>query len=226
VCNRLPAGSTVCPGKVVSKGGGTEDAPTGIEFGLSVEVRGGGGSAGDGGAVTLRNEGDIATEGQVAHAIVAHSIGGGGGGGYGGEGASGIQAWTTNETANEIFEDQEKAQTDFSFFTEVKVDVGGAAGASGDGGEVEVVNSGDLTVKGVPEAELATRRASLDAPGRVVGLHLAQQRRLGHPGAVHRRWRRQWRRGRGRAHGPVHAWPRRQRRRPGRRRHGRQVWPD
>jgi hypothetical protein len=163
VCNRLPAGSTVCPGKVVSKGGGTEDAPTGIEFGLSVQVGGGGGSAGDGGAVTLRNEGDIATEGQVAHAIVAHSIGGGGG--DGGEGAPGIQAWTTNETANEIFEDQEKALTNFSVFTEVKVDVGGAAGASGDGGEVEVVNSGDLTVKGVPEAELATRRASLDALG-------------------------------------------------------------
>jgi hypothetical protein len=44
----------------------------------------GGGSAGDGGEVTVDNRGDILTHGERAHAIFAQSIGGGGGSGGGG----------------------------------------------------------------------------------------------------------------------------------------------
>ena len=44
----------------------------------------GGGSAGDGGEVTVNNSGQITTEGMRSHAIFAESIGGGGGSGGGG----------------------------------------------------------------------------------------------------------------------------------------------
>ncbi|MDB2407983.1 autotransporter outer membrane beta-barrel domain-containing protein, partial [Jannaschia sp.] len=116
------------------------------------------------------------TAGQIAHAIVAQSIGGGGG--SGGEGAPGIQAWTTNELANEIVEQNETIAGLFTFskFTEVKIDIGGSAGASGDGGDVSVTNAGVLTVNGVPGSEDEAAAATAAEGEEADGLELLSQR--------------------------------------------------
>ncbi len=99
-------------------GGGSLATP-GIPYGVGVSLGGSGGAAGDGGAVTVRNEGDLTTFGKDAAGIVAHSIGGGGG------------------NANQA------RLIGVSF---VNVAIGGKGGAAGSGGNVRVVNSTDLTI--------------------------------------------------------------------------------
>jgi hypothetical protein len=61
---------------------------TQVSASLTIEIGGSGGAAGDGEAVNVDNSATITTTGRLAHAIKAHSIGGGGG--EGGEGALGI----------------------------------------------------------------------------------------------------------------------------------------
>ena len=91
----------------------------------SLIVGGTGGASGDGGDVDVTNEGSIGTTGLGSTAIFAQSIGGGGGEaqnytkgtGAGGSADTGLRG---------------------------KFSIGGGGGASGDGGAVDVTNSGDL----------------------------------------------------------------------------------
>ena len=112
--------------------------------GVTVEVGGSGGAAGDGGLVTLDNQAAVTTEGDHSHAIRAQSHGGGGG--NGGAGDMGIAAWTSNATADGFAE--------LGAFLinpaggQNQVSVGGKEGASGQGGAVDVTNSGPLTTMG------------------------------------------------------------------------------
>ena len=95
----------------------------------SLIVGGTGGASGDGGDVGVSNEGSIGTTGLASTAIFAQSIGGGGGEaqnftkgtGAGGSADTGLRG---------------------------KFSIGGGGGASGDGGDVEVTNSGDLITEG------------------------------------------------------------------------------
>jgi hypothetical protein len=95
----------------------------------SLIVGGTGGASGDGGDVDVVNEGSIGTTGLASTAIFAQSIGGGGGEaqnftkgtGAGGSADTGLRG---------------------------KFSIGGGGGASGDGGDVEVTNSGELITEG------------------------------------------------------------------------------
>jgi hypothetical protein len=93
-------------------------------------VGGDAGASGDGGDVTVENSGSIGTTGLASSAIFAQSIGGGGGeaqnfvkgAGQGGSADTGLQG---------------------------KFSIGGGGGASGDGGDVTVTNTGgDLITEG------------------------------------------------------------------------------
>jgi hypothetical protein len=95
---------------------------------------GAGAMGGDGGSVTVTNNGTIKTEGTNAHGILAQSVGGGGGNGgfaiaadfdIGGGGKQGSNA--------------EKGGTN---------SVGGSGGAGGNGGTVMVTNTGNIEVTG------------------------------------------------------------------------------
>ncbi|MGE5177206.1 MAG: hypothetical protein ACM3JJ_12655 [Hyphomicrobiales bacterium] len=113
----------------VGGGGGSEivdvDSPLGdassvLGFsGLGITIGGAGGAAGNGGAVTVTNGGDIATHGLTSHGIFAQSVGGGGG--QGGEANAGL----------------------VSVFS-----LGGKGGAAGDGGAVRIGNSGTILTTG------------------------------------------------------------------------------
>jgi hypothetical protein len=100
---------------------GNEDTEKGA---LSLGIGGGGGTAGDGGIVTVTNNGgDIETAGFGAHGIFAQSVGGGGGAGAAGNG----------ESDGKI---------------NIGAGFGGSGGASGDGGKVKVTNAGTILTNG------------------------------------------------------------------------------
>ena len=84
-----------------------------------ISIGGTGGSAGDGGLVTVNNSGAIYTSGRLSHGIMAQSVGGGGG--TGGEG-------TITAVGQMVFS--------------------GIGGTAGDGGDVTVVNSGLIQTSG------------------------------------------------------------------------------
>ena len=86
---------------------------------FGVGIGGMGGAAGDGGKVTVVNEGKIETFGVLSNGIFAQSVGGGGG-----QGGEGIMSAV--------------GQVVFS----------GLGGSAGDGGEVIVTNTGDITTHG------------------------------------------------------------------------------
>ncbi len=121
------------------------DESTTINPALTVVVGGNGAGGGDGGDVTVTNKGGIATTGEVAHALVAQSHGGGGG--NGGEGDLGLAGWTTNATAESI-DKLTNAFTSLPSFSNISVAVGGKAGAAGEGGKIVASNSGDLVTEG------------------------------------------------------------------------------
>ncbi len=118
---------------------------TTIKAALTVTVGGNGAGGGDGDTVTVDNKGGILTSGDVGHAIVAHSHGGGGG--NGGEGDLGLAGWTTNSTAESI-DKLDTAFTSVPSFTNISAAVGGQGGAAGDGGKVSVTNSDDIATLG------------------------------------------------------------------------------
>jgi uncharacterized protein YhjY with autotransporter beta-barrel domain len=84
-----------------------------------VSIGGTGGSAGDGGKVTVTNDGAIYTSGRLSHGIMAQSVGGGGG--TGGEG-------TITAVGQIVFS--------------------GVGGTAGDGGDVTVTNNGLIHTEG------------------------------------------------------------------------------
>jgi hypothetical protein len=106
------------------------DNSTNLE--IAAAVGGFGGAAGDGGTVNVINNGVIATYGAVSHGIQAQSIGGGGGNGGG-----------TSLDGEEL-----DAILSSSDATEMKFNVGGFGGASGDGGSVFVTNNGSIYTEG------------------------------------------------------------------------------
>ncbi len=114
---------------------------------LAVDIGGSGGAAGNGGSASVTNGADaeIKTAGKHAHAIVAHSVGGGGG--TGGEGDVGLGGWTTNKTIDSIAK-LGRTFTSLPSWTDVSVGVGGSGGASGDGGNVTVTNAALLSTAG------------------------------------------------------------------------------
>ncbi|MBK6738371.1 MAG: autotransporter domain-containing protein [Haliea sp.] len=126
----------------------TADAPddvTQVSASLTIEVGGKGGAAGDGEAVNVSNSATITTTGRLAHAIKAHSVGGGGG--EGGEGQLGIAGWTTSKLAQAL-DSLGELWTSISDFTNVGIGVGGSGGAAGTGGVVTVNNTSTLTTSG------------------------------------------------------------------------------
>ena len=93
-------------------------------FGL-ITVGGSGGASGDGGALSVSNQGSITTLGLMSHGIFAQSVGGGGGEGLnyaqGGDASVGLLG---------------------------VVSLGGSGGATGDGGTVTVDNAGSIVTAG------------------------------------------------------------------------------
>ncbi len=111
--------------------------------GLSVSVGGAGGGASDGGLVDVYNNASVSTGGDEGHAIFAQSVGGGGG--NGGNGILGSDGLTPSPVPPElIFFPVDTV----GFLQRVTIAVGGAAGASGNGGMVVVDNDGALNTSG------------------------------------------------------------------------------
>lgn len=112
----------------IGGGGGYVDFLSGQTQGLeginaAVQL-GGNNTSGNGGAVSVRNNSRISTQGKNSHAVVAQSIGGGGG-------------YVVHDTAAK----------------NVSVNVGGVSGVKdkdnkGNGGDVEVVNNGNISTTG------------------------------------------------------------------------------
>ena len=100
------------------------DNPAGASFALAVSVGGTGGGGGSGGMVNVTNTGGITTAGANAYGVLAQSVGGGGGVG-GGARSSG----------------------DDSRYS-LAVSVGGNGNVAGAGGNVGVINAGDIQTTG------------------------------------------------------------------------------
>ncbi|WP_309401018.1 autotransporter outer membrane beta-barrel domain-containing protein [Cerasicoccus maritimus] len=110
-----------------------EDEDDGMpSMSFNFDVGGAGGAGGKGKAVTVTNDGEINTYGDVAFGIYAQSIGGGGGAG----GIAGQQGTT--------FEKDLQAADPF----DNTIGVGGSNGANGDGGTVTITHTGALETDG------------------------------------------------------------------------------
>ncbi|TPE61931.1 autotransporter outer membrane beta-barrel domain-containing protein [Sandaracinobacter neustonicus] len=109
--------------------GETDDDNDSTKIHLSVALGGTGGAGGSAGAVVVNNDGEIATLGHHADAILAQAIGGGGG-----KGGAASTATTDDGKASGA------------------VSVGGSGGASGYGGQVTVVHTGTIYTKGALSA--------------------------------------------------------------------------
>lgn len=147
ICNNPSINTYVCKSKL------DPDTEQGANIGLNMtlELGGNGSTGGDGNTVTVNNSGNLFTAGQLSHGIYAQSVGGGGG--NGGEGALGIEAWTTNTLANSF------ADLPGNFlpaFTSFDIAVGGTGAGGGDGGAVNITNSGAITIAG-PDPSYVTK---------------------------------------------------------------------
>ncbi|WP_226646377.1 autotransporter outer membrane beta-barrel domain-containing protein [Microbulbifer variabilis] len=121
------------------------------DFELTVSIGGDGEGGGDGEDVNVTNTETLTTSGIASHGIFAQSIGGGGG--TGGDGGGGIQAFTSNDVADDIATFISAIDTVAGFsltslVADYEIEVGGSAGVSGDAGAVTVTNSGDITTSG------------------------------------------------------------------------------
>jgi len=96
-------------------------------MGLNINVGGLGGVGNDGNTVTVNNSGLIGTSGDSSNGVRAQSIGGGGGDG------GAVMIWDAASTANELTLD---------------INRGGDAGTGGDGGMVDVTNTGTIVTIG------------------------------------------------------------------------------
>ncbi|MFC4314442.1 hypothetical protein ACFPN2_35580 [Steroidobacter flavus] len=116
-------------------GDGAVDQPPNTS--VQTAIGGFGGTANNGGEVTVLNTSAITTTGALSRGIVAQSIGGGGG--SGGQGVKGFN----NEIVDALtILNKVKTMRDWS------VMVGGDGGSSGDGRAVEVTNSGRIETSG------------------------------------------------------------------------------
>ncbi|TPE63702.1 hypothetical protein FJQ54_02280 [Sandaracinobacter neustonicus] len=107
---------------------GSPADPGSLKSLISVNVggagAGAGGAAGAGGTVSVNNSGNIATLGAFSEGVFAQSVGGGGGNGGAAAASNGYST------------------------ADGSVGVGGHAGAAGDGGIVDLTNSGSVTTAG------------------------------------------------------------------------------
>lgn len=105
---------------------------------LTMSLGGKAGGGGTGGSVNIANTGQVDTQGEFAHAILAQSIGGGGG--------------AAGETTNVSWEVSSNPMDYMPFLGFMSVDarllLGGSGGAGGNGGAVHVANSGSITTQG------------------------------------------------------------------------------
>src|SRR6185295_14639727 len=130
-------------------GGGAKNTPPkdpedkSKEWNFVAAVGGNGGTANDGGAVEVHNNGTIVTTGVNARGIVAQSVGAGGGNGGSGISGTGLDEL---DKATELLDLKDKNIIDLRNWTVI---VGGDAGASGDGGDVIVDNSGSIGTTGL-----------------------------------------------------------------------------
>lgn len=114
------------------------------DFKVAVNVGGAGGAGGSGGRVVVSNSDRIETLGSSASGIYAQSVGGGGGGG--GDAMMGMPF--APDWANDLVAGGGFLFSSVGVLQEMNVVVGGTGGASGNGGSVEVSNSGSITAKG------------------------------------------------------------------------------
>ena len=98
-------------------------AEEGTKIAVAVGVGGSGGAAGDGGALSVTNNGNITTYGFASQGIFAQSVGGGGGT------AGGGSAQSSGNIA-------------------VGVGLGGNGGGAGKGGDISVINTGTISTWG------------------------------------------------------------------------------
>ncbi|MGF6230087.1 uncharacterized protein YhjY with autotransporter beta-barrel domain [Inquilinus ginsengisoli] len=118
-------GGTGGDSTAASYSGGSQ---AGVAISVSVAVGGAGGTGGTGGAVTVTNEGLVATRGQDAYGVFAQSVGGGGGSGGAGDASSAA------------------SQAKFSVAT--SIGVGGTGGTGGHADTVDVTSTGAVTTVG------------------------------------------------------------------------------
>ncbi|MBO9544588.1 autotransporter outer membrane beta-barrel domain-containing protein [Caulobacter sp.] len=119
-----------------SVGGGGGQGGEGIMAAVGQVVFSGlGGSAGDGGEVIVTNKGDIVTHGAGATGIFAQSVGGGGG--LAGDYSLGLASWGNTTSYG---------GQNYSDILDLQLNPVHANG--GDGGDVTVTNTGNITVTG------------------------------------------------------------------------------
>jgi hypothetical protein len=130
-------------------GGGAKNTPAkdpedkSKEWNFVAAIGGNGGTANDGGAVSVTNSGNIVTTGVNARGIVAQSVGAGGGNGGSGISGTGLEEL---DKATELLDLKDKNIIDLRNWTVI---VGGDAGASGDGGDILVHNTGSIGTTGL-----------------------------------------------------------------------------
>ncbi len=123
---------------LMKRGGGTGGIEQPPNTSVQTSIGGFGGTANNGGEVTVTNAGAITTTGAVSRGIVAQSIGGGGG-----SGGQGIKGFGNEGIDMLSLLSQVKMMRDWS------VIVGGDGGANGDGSAVDVTNSGRIATSGL-----------------------------------------------------------------------------
>ena len=152
----------------------------GVAISLAVAVGGAGGTGGTGGAVTITNEGLVATLGQDAFGVFAQSVGGGGGMGGAGDASASAQ----------------NAKSSFG----AALAIGGTGGTGGHAGVVSLANGGAITTRG--DGADAVFAQSVGGGG---GVARRRRRHRKRRQAEHRGrgWRQRWR-GRKRQHRNSH----------------------
>jgi hypothetical protein len=103
---------------------------------MSLALGGSGGQGGEGGAVRVRNDGEIVTKGDFSDGVRAQSVGGGGGIG--------------GATVTRTYDNKDKKEDENSAASRVSmlVTIGGSGGTGGAGGTVDVVNTGAVGTEG------------------------------------------------------------------------------
>ncbi len=130
-------------------GGGGDGGGAGAGLSGRVAIGGFGAAAGDGGKVTVTNNGTIETFGIASHGVFAQSIGGGGG--TGGNANFGTLRSAYDDVIKKVRlegKDAGKKLYEDRFKKEISFAMGGWGGAAGNGGDVRVDNNGTIHVHG------------------------------------------------------------------------------
>jgi hypothetical protein len=123
---------------LLKQGGGAGGVDQPPNTSIQSSIGGFGGTANNGGEVTVENTAAITTRGAISRGIVAQSIGGGGGSGGAGIKGSGNELLDATTALNKV-----------SRMRDWTVMVGGDGGANGDAKAVDVTNSGRIETSGL-----------------------------------------------------------------------------